>query len=123
MALSTYAGNKVVDLLTGKAAFSTPTVYVGLLADGGTELSGNGYARVETSASDWNSADAKSTTNAATIEFPEASGTWTEAVSVATYDAATAGNQLGTGDLDTPTTIAEAEIARFPIGDLTITAT
>lgn len=103
--LSDYAAKKVLELLTGKTAFTTPTVWVALFstaptADDGTgavELSGNGYARVATSGANWNAASGthpSTISNSADITFPAATADWAAHVAWGLYDASSAGNLL-----------------------------
>ena len=123
-----YAENKILDHITGKTSFTKPTAYVALsTADptddgsGIAEPSGNGYARVATDAADWNAASGGATSNAADISFPTATGSWGEISHFAIFDAASGGNMLAHGDLDSPQTISTDQIARFAAGELDIT--
>jgi len=127
MSLSNYLENKLLDHITGKSSYSAPTCYVGLsTADPGddgsglAEPSGNGYARVETSASDWNSASGGSITNAEAISFPAATGNWGTITHVVLFDAASGGNMLASGALDSSQAISTDQVARFAAGTLTI---
>lgn len=89
MSASTYTSMALLNALFGKAsAFgalaSAPALNLALSTtdpevDGLTEPSGNGYARVATSASDWvaaTDADPSLVTNAGDIAFPQATGAW-----------------------------------------------
>lgn len=123
-----YAENKVLELIVGKTAFSTPTAYLAAsTADptddgsGVAEPSGNGYARVSTAGADWNAAASGSIDNANAITFPEASGSWGTITHVALYDASTGGNMLAHGALDSSQAIASGEVLRVPAGDATLT--
>jgi hypothetical protein len=98
-----YAARKTLDHLLGKTSFTMPTAYVGLYtaaptdAGGGTEVSGGSYARVATSGATWNAAAGSapaSTSNAAAVTFPLATGSWGTALAFGIFDAATAGNPL-----------------------------
>lgn len=127
MSFADYLENKLLDHITGKAAYTMPTCYVGLSTadpgDGGATLaepSGNGYARVQTSASDWNAASAGSATNAAVITFPAATGDWGTITHVCLFDAASGGNLLASGTLDASQVISVDQIPRFDIGTLTV---
>ncbi|KKL18933.1 hypothetical protein LCGC14_2470590, partial [marine sediment metagenome] len=69
-----YTENKVLDHIVGKTSFTMPTAYVGLStadplddASGLAEPSGNNYARVTTSGSDWDAAASGATANAAAL--------------------------------------------------------
>lgn len=125
-ALSDYAENKVLDAIGGNATFTTPTnVYLGLSTgsmaddDSGTELSGNGYARVSVS---FGAAASGTMSNDAAIEFSAATGSWGSVSHWALYDALTAGNQLLNGAFTTAKTIDSGDVLKIAVGDLDITA-
>lgn len=127
---SDYLENEILDHITGKGAYTSPTVYIAVsTADptddgsGIAEPSGNGYARVATSAATWNAASSGATSNAAAISFPTATGAWGTITHFALYDAATDGNILAHGDLDTPQAISNNQVLRFAAGELNITLT
>jgi len=124
---SDYWENKILDHIFGKGSYAPPTIYVGLsIADptdsgsGLSEPSGNGYARVQTSASDWNAAANGSLNNAGNITFAQATGDWGAITHFALFDAATAGNMLAHGALNQSKSINESDTARFEAGDLNI---
>ena len=124
---SDYWENKILDHIFSKGSYTPPTIYVGLSTadptDSGSGLaepSGNGYARVQTSASDWNSAANGSLDNAGNITFNQATGNWGTITHFALFDAATAGNMLAFGALSQSKSINESDTARFEAGDLNI---
>ena len=124
---SDYWENKILDHIFGKDNYTPPTIYVGLsttdptdAGSGLTEPSGNGYARVQTSASDWNAASNGSVDNACNITFAQATGNWGTTTHFALFDAATAGNMLAYGALSQSKSISESDTARFEAGDLDI---
>ncbi|MHC4435726.1 MAG: phage tail fiber protein [Planctomycetota bacterium] len=124
---SNYWENKILDHIFGKGSYTPPTIYVGLsTADptdpgsGLAEPSGNGYARVQTSAPDWNTASNGSLDNSSDISFNQATGNWGTITHFALFDAATAGNMLAHGDLSQSKSINESDTARFEAGDLDI---
>jgi len=124
---SDYWENKILDHIFGKGSYTPPTIYVGLsTADptddgsGLAEPSGNGYARVQTSASNWNAASNGSLDNASDISFAQATGSWGTITHFAMFDAATAGNMLAHGALSQSKSISESDTARFEAGDLDI---
>lgn len=124
---SDYWENKILDHIFGKGSYTTPTIYVGLsTADptddgsGLAEPSGNGYARTQTSASDWNAASNGSLDNASDITFAQATGSWGTITHFALFDAATAGNMLAHSVLSQSKTIINSDTARFQAGDLDI---
>jgi len=124
---SDYWENKILDHIFGKGNYTPPTIYVGLstadpVDDGSglAEPSGNGYTRVQTSASNWNAASNGSLDNAVNITFARATGNWGTITHFALFDAATAGNILVHGALNQSKTINESDTARFEAGDLHI---
>lgn len=127
MGFGNYLWNEILDHICNDGTFTPPTVYVGLsTADptvdgsGVVEPSGNGYARVETSAADWNAASSQAKTNANAITFPAATGSWGTVAYVVLYDAASGGNFLGYGALDSSESISTDQIARFAAAALSI---
>jgi len=131
MPFSVYLNNKLIDVSTGKASYTPPTVYVGLSSTtpavagtGVTEPSTGSYARVATSAATWNSAASSTTSNASAITFPTATADWASGSNMTHfvfYDASTAGNFLGFGALTTAKAILNGDTASFAAAALTIT--
>jgi len=122
---SNYWENKILDYIFGKASYTPPTIYVGLSTadptDSGSGLAepnGNGYARVQTAASDWNAASNGTVDNANDITFPEATGSWGTITHFALFDAAISGNMLAHGALSQSKTIDGGDTAKFAAGDL-----
>jgi len=120
--------DEVLDHLFGKGSYSPPTIYVGLStadptddASGLAEPSGNNYARVETSGSDWDAASGGATANAAAITFPAASGSWGTISHFALFDASSGGNMLAHGALDSSEAVTTDQTARFAIGEFDVT--
>ena len=111
-------------LTTGTPSPVRPTVwYLGLFtaapgeAGGGTELSGNAYARQSFSFT----VSGDTATNSAAIEFPTATGSWGTITHVAVFDAVTTGNMIAYATLTSSKTIASGDVLRVPAGDLDIT--
>jgi len=128
MSFSNYLENKLLDHLFNKAAYTAPTIYVGLstadpLEDGSglAEPTGGGYARVATAAVDWNAALNGLIDNANDIIFPQATASWGTITHFALFDAATAGNMLASGALSAAKTINANDTAKFVAGDLDVT--
>ncbi len=124
---SDYWENKILDHIFGKGNYTPPTIYVGLSTSDPTddgsglaEPSGDAYARVQTSASDWNAASNGSLDNVSDITFAQATGNWGTITHFALFDAATAGNMLAHGALSQSKAIGESDTARFEAGDLDI---
>lgn len=140
-AMSDYLENKLIDqLFRGQTAPTTTTLYVGLLtaapsdSGGGTEVSGNSYARVAVTSSLANWAGTQSagstvassgtggqTSNNAAITFPTPSGTWGTVTHFGIYDASTGGNLLFWGALTISKTINQSDTVTFPAASLSIT--
>ena len=139
-AMSDYLENKVIDWLFRGQTFSPPAgLHVGLLTaapsdtGGGTEVSGNNYARVNLAPSlaNWAGTQAAASTTASTgntgttsnnnaISFPTPSGSWGTVTHFAIYDAASAGNLLFFAALTIPKTIAQNDVVSFAAAALTV---
>ena len=122
-----YWENKILDHVFGKGSYTPPTIYVALStadpldnASGFAEPTGDGYARVQTSASDWNAACGGSLDNAADVTFPEATGNWGTITHFALFDAASGGNMLAHGALSQSKAIGSGDTAKFAAGDLDV---
>ncbi len=122
-----YWENEILDHLFGKGSYTPPTIYVGLSmtnplddASGLSEPTGNGYARVQTSASDWSMASGGYLDNANEITFAQATGSWGTITHFALFDAATGGNMLAHGALSQSTSVDNSDVAGFEVGDLGI---
>jgi hypothetical protein len=130
--------NEILDHIFGKGLYNATlgtggsypdvTIYVGLStadplddASGLAEPVGNGYARVQTSASDWNAASAGFLDNTNELIFSEATGSWGTITHFVLFDAATAGNMLAHGALSQSRAIVSGDKARFAAGDLSVT--
>jgi len=120
MALSTYAGNALLNAIARNTSFQA-SPYASLhSADpaltGANELSGNGYGTRP--AVTFGAASAGATHNTATVSFPTASGDWTEATHLGLWDADTAGNFLWGGALTNARTVLSGEGAELAVGAL-----
>lgn len=100
-----YVSQAVLNHVVGRSAiFTLPQAYVALFtavgSDNGvgfTEVIGGGYARVPTSAADWNAAAGSSPSlisNARAIVFPSVTTAWNNIIGFGLYDAAGSGNLL-----------------------------
>ena len=128
---SDYLELKLLDHVFGATVFTTPaTVYLALFSvspgdtGGGTELVGNGYARVAVTnnVTNWPNAAAGLKSNGAAFAFPVAiTSNWAGAVAFGIFDASTAGNLLYWGLLTATLTILVGETAQFNVGDISIT--
>lgn len=115
-------------VLRTQAAYKPAAVYVGLYtaapsdAGGGTEVSGNSYARVQVTQADasWDApaGTPRATQNAGVVTFPTATGTWGTLTHFGIFDASTAGNLLYWGSLTTNPTITSGMTPSFAAGQL-----
>jgi hypothetical protein len=127
---SDYTENLLLNwLLTTNSATRPTAWYVGLFTaapsdtGGGTEVTGNGYARVATGTMSI-SGTSTTATNAAAIEFAAASGgNWGTITYAAIFDASSGGNMLAWAALTTSRTINDGDVFRIPAGSLTVTLT
>lgn len=124
-----YAENKVLELIVGKTAFATPTVWVGLFTvvpinedgTGGTEVSAGNYERKSTEGADWNEASEGLINNANNIIFIECAGAdWGTINGFALFDALSGGNMLVWGNITVPRDIVIGNTVRFEPGSLNI---
>jgi hypothetical protein len=127
---SDYTENLLLNwLLTTNSATRPTAWFVGLFTaapsdtGGGTEVTGNGYARVATGTISI-SGTSTTATNAASIEFAAASGgNWGTITHAAIFDASTGGNMLAWAPLTTSRTINNGDVFRIPASSLTVTLT
>lgn len=139
-AMSDYLENKIIDWLFRGQTFTPPTgLYVGLLTaapsdtGGGTEVSGNNYARVNLAPSlaNWagtqsatsttaSSGTSGTTSNNAQVSFPTPSASWGTVTHFGIYDATSAGNLLFYGALNIAKTINSGDTVTFPISSLSV---
>lgn len=125
-----YTENLVLNYLLTSNSVTRPTAwYVGLFTaapsdtGGGTEVSGNGYARKATGTMTI-TGTATTATNAAAIEFdPASGGNWGTLTHAAIFDALTTGNMLAWAPLTTSRTINDGDVFRVPASSLTVTLT
>jgi hypothetical protein len=127
-----YAENKIVELLTGKTAFSKPTTYIALLTSNPGE-SGDLTGEVPTSGGTLYARQALTvdaaangvTQNSAEVAFPVAGASWGAITHIAIVDSASAGagNVLYYGALTSSRTIGTGEQFRIQQGQLTFTET
>jgi hypothetical protein len=124
---SDYWENEILDHIFGKGSYTPPTIYIGLSTadplDNGSGLAeptGNGYARVQTTAADWNAAAGGALDNVNDITFPQATGSWGTITHFALFDTASGGNTLAHGALSASKTIGSGDTAKFAAGDLDV---
>lgn len=140
-AMSNYLENSLIDqIFRNQSAPTTSTMYVALFTaapsdtGGGTELSGNNYARVSVASSlaNWAGTQSAGSTSASSgtggqtsnnnaITFPTPSATWGTVTHFGIFDASTSGNLLFHGALSISKTINQDDTVSFPAGSLTVT--
>jgi len=128
---SDYTENLVLTWLFTTSSATRPTAwYVGLFtgapsdSGGGTEVSGNGYARVATGTMSVSGTTPTTATNGSAIEFAAASGgNWGTITHAAIFDASSGGNLIAWGALTTSRTINDGDVFRIPAGSLDVTLT
>lgn len=119
MSLTNYGENRMLTLFKEDG-----THYIGLFtvapseAGGGTEVSGGAYAR---QAVTFGAASDGTMKNSAAIEFPTATANWGTAKAWGLFDAATAGNLIWYGNIDTAKELLAGDIYRINAGNLTLT--
>jgi hypothetical protein len=123
-----YTENLALTYLFNTGAVTRPTAwFVGLFTaapsdtGGGTEVTGNGYARVSAGTIS-GSGTATTFTNAAAIEFAAASGgNWGTIGWAGIFTASTGGTLLAWAPLTTSKAINDGDIFRIPASSLSIT--
>ena len=127
---SNYLENALLNRVFNGGTLTLPsTLYIGLFtaaptdAGGGTEVSGNNYSRLAVSADTTNFPTATSglIQNAVTLTFAIPSGNWGTVTHIGIFDAATAGNLLVWGALNSPRVITSSADVRLNQNQLTIT--
>ena len=126
---STAMNNKLLDHILKTTSFAVPTnIYVALYtvaptaSGGGTEVSGNGYARKVHNSWDAGSSGATENTGALTFD-PASGGNWGTVLAFGIFDAITGGNFLAWGDLTASKDVNDGDTAEFAAGALDITLT
>jgi len=127
MGISTYLANKLLDhVLTGDTYTSPTTLHISLhSADpgliGSYELSGSAYARITAT---FDAADGGATQTATELESAMATpSNWSEATHFGIWDAASGGNFLMGGELDSAVTVLINYEALFPDGSIIVSLT
>lgn len=124
--LSDYTENKIIEHILGKTAFTMPQPWLALFSaapsdtGGGSEISGNGYARLLTTAGNWATASNGSSSNADNLTFNSASAQWATVTAFGAYDSASGGNLLWWNTLAANVSITAGSQPRFSAGALTV---
>ena len=126
-ALSDYSEKLILDYLMTSGSATRPTAwYVGLYtsapsdAGGGTELSGNGYAR-ETVAFAAATSGAGTTSNSGAVVFTADGGDWGSVTHMGIHDASSSGNLLWHGALAAAKTVLDGDSLEFAVGNIDLT--
>jgi len=122
MSFTNYSEDLVLNWLLTTGSATRPTAwYVGLgETGGGTEVSGNGYAR-EAATFTVSGTAPTSATNSSAVEFDPATASWGTITHVAIFDALTTGNMIAYAELSASKAIGTNDIFRIPSSNLTIT--
>lgn len=129
-----YLENKLLDLAFGAVAFTAPaTVYAAAYTvafndagTGGTEVSGNAYARVAVTnnLTNFPAASGGAKTNGTALIWPMATPAgWGTIVAVGFWDASSGGNFLGGDPAITPVAVALNSTFRVQAGALALSQT
>lgn len=131
MIASDYLENAILDHIFGGGNYTRPaTLYFALFtsapsdAGGGTEVSGNAYARVAVTNNSTNfpAATSGSKSNGTSIAFPTATGSWGTVTHYGVFDAASAGNLLVHGALTASKVIENGDSPSWGAGEFVVTA-
>jgi len=121
---NTFETTTLTWLFTADSATRPTSWYIGLFTSdptdtgaAGTEVSGGSYARTSASFT----ISGNEATNSASIEFPEATGSWGTITHIGVMDASSAGNMIVHSALSASKTIASGDVFRINAGDLDIT--
>lgn len=124
-AMSNYLENALINATLRNTSYTSPAaVYVALFttdptdAGTGTEVSGGSYARQSAT---FTSPSNGSSTLAADVTFPTATGNWGTVTHFGIYDASTSGNLLYHGALNNSKNIQTGDILRIQVNNLTVT--
>lgn len=129
---SDYLEDELLDHVLGGADYTRPaTVYVGLFtaaptdAGGGTEVSGNNYARVSVTnnATNFPASSGGAKANGTAITFDTPSGSWGTVVAMGIFDASSAGNLLAWADLAVNKSVSSGDVVAFAVGELDVSLT
>jgi hypothetical protein len=125
--LSDWSEAALLDWLMGGASPTRPTtrhlaLFTAAPSDsgGGTELSGNGYAR-QTLTFGATSSPGGVASNSAAVEFTAAGGNWGSVTHIGIFSASTGGNLLWHGPMTAARTVNDGDKLNFAIGAITTT--
>jgi len=123
-ALSDFAEKLVLDFLMTNGSATRPTNrYIALFtaapsdSGGGTEVSGNGYAR-QSATFNAASSPGGTTSNSNAPSFTAAGGSFGTVTHIGIFDALTVGNLLWHGAMTASKTVADGDTLEFSIGNI-----
>lgn len=129
--MSDYLEQAIINHIFRGTTFTAPTtLYIALYtaapsdSGGGTEVSGNAYARVAVTCNttNWSAPGVGgSTSNSVAITFPTATGSWGSIVAIGILDASSGGNLL-IWLTQSSTTVSSGQTAKFDPTTLSVTA-
>jgi hypothetical protein len=126
-ALSDHAEALLLDWLMTNGSATRPTAwYVGLYtaapsdSGGGTEVSGNGYAREAVTFAAATSPGG-TTSNTGAVSFTASGGDWGTITHIGIHDAVSGGNLLWHGAMTASKTVADGDTLEFSIGNIDLT--
>lgn len=124
-----YSAKKILEHAMGKTSWTMPTnVYVALFVGdplgAGSEVTGTGYARVQTAGASWGTATFASPTasiaTAADVDFGTAGAAWGTVTHFAIYDNSTGGNMIVAGPLEVSFPVVSGAPVKFPSSSLIV---
>lgn len=127
---SDYVENQILNCYLNQTNITAPTaIYVGLHtanptdAGTGTEVSGNGYARVAITDKFGTASGTGGSlsSNADITGFTASGGNWGSVTHIGIYDASTSGNLLFHTALDSSATVNDGDSFQISSGNLTVT--
>jgi len=126
-ALSDHAEALLLDWLMTNGTATRPTAwYVALYtaapsdSGGGTEVSGNGYAREAVTFAAATSPGG-TTSNTGAVSFTASGGNWGTITHIGIHDAVSGGNLLWHGSMTASKTVADGDTLEFSIGNIDLT--
>lgn len=126
-ALSDYAEKLLLDWMMTTGSATRPTTwYVALYtaapsdSGGGTEVSGNGYARKSVTFSAASSPGG-TTSNSGAVTFTASGGNWGVISHIGIFDNSSGGNLLWHGSMTASKTINDGDTLEFAIGNIDLT--
>ena len=128
MGFSRYAQNRILTATFHGSTYQINSAYVALFTTvpsdltSGTEVSGNGYARVGAPISSyWNPASGGVVVNSLAVSFPQATAAWGNIYGWGVFNASGVADRVFQGSLQAPVTINSGDQFSFTAGDMMFT--